>query len=377
MQGTLADIRKKLQDAAYENEEHVRFALVGRLLEKLGWDIWNPRQVYAEYVPAADEDRTKVDLALFSMRQPAVFIEVKAVGKAKTNLDETEKQLRNYNRDITAIFCVITDGAEWRFYYSKSQGRFKNKCFKVIDLLSGDLEDAKTSMLAFLSKANLDNGHAEKEAQTLLKLTQTQKVMKECLLRAKRMTQESPFPSLPDALCALVLETNGETVTRKEAEDFILAIQDSEPPEPIGYPPKPEDNGDAAQDEGAISLSPERPGSLAFTKINRGRFGTEVVNKWNLLVCIGIKLAVAKGHGIADLRKWMNAQVVEGSVTDRGFHPLRGTGLSFQYMETSRAWDSALALAKHLRCPIRVDFSWRSNESAAHPGRSGVLRWSP
>ena len=153
MQDTLVDIRKKLQDAAYENEEHVRFALVGRLLEKLGWDIWDPRQVYAEYIPAPDEDKTKVDFALFSMRRPAIFIEVKAVGKAKANLDETEKQLRNYNRDITAVFCVIADGAEWRFYYSKSQGPFKDKCFKVIDLLSDDLEDAKTSMLTFLFSA--------------------------------------------------------------------------------------------------------------------------------------------------------------------------------------------------------------------------------
>src|ERR1035437_5794467 len=46
------------------------------------------------------------------------------------DLEDTEKQLRDYNRNITALFCVITDGVSWRFYYSKSQRQFSSKCFK-------------------------------------------------------------------------------------------------------------------------------------------------------------------------------------------------------------------------------------------------------
>jgi len=58
----LAEIRKHLQEGSYRNEEHVRFSLVGRILESLDWDIWNPRQVFPEYVPVPEEDNKKIDL---------------------------------------------------------------------------------------------------------------------------------------------------------------------------------------------------------------------------------------------------------------------------------------------------------------------------
>ena len=107
MQDTLADIRAKLQSRAYTNEEHVRLSIVARVLQQLGWDIWNPGEVNTEYPPVPSEDKKKVDLALFvNSFAPSVFIEVKAVGKLqdKDALSRTEQQLRNYNRDNTAMF---------------------------------------------------------------------------------------------------------------------------------------------------------------------------------------------------------------------------------------------------------------------------------
>ncbi len=103
MKDTLADIRQMLLNGSYQNEEHVRLSLVARVLDKLGWNIWDPKEVNSEYVAVRTEDNTKVDLALFSSRNPAVFIEVKAHNKI-LDLKKTEQQLRNYNRDMTAIF---------------------------------------------------------------------------------------------------------------------------------------------------------------------------------------------------------------------------------------------------------------------------------
>jgi hypothetical protein len=45
-------------------------------------------------------------------------------------------------------------------------------------------------------------------------------------------------------------------------------------------------------------------------------------------------------------------------------------------MEANRAWENALALAKKLNCEIRVDFHWRQNDAAAHPGQAGLLHWA-
>ena len=95
----------------YQNEEHVRLSLVARLLSKLGWNIWDPEEVNCEYHACSYEDSSKVDIALFSTpRKPDIFIEVKTIGKIRSDLEKTEIQLRNYNRDNTALFSIITDG---------------------------------------------------------------------------------------------------------------------------------------------------------------------------------------------------------------------------------------------------------------------------
>ncbi len=81
-----------------------------------------------------------------------MFIEIKAIGKLDTDLVKYEVQLRDYNRNNTAPFSIITDGREWRFHYSQTGGEFSQKCFKVIDLLDDAIADSALSLYAFLSK---------------------------------------------------------------------------------------------------------------------------------------------------------------------------------------------------------------------------------
>ncbi len=82
MKDMLLDIRQKLNEGVYKNEEHVRLSLVGRVIQRLGWDLWNPREVNSEFAVLPQEDQSRVDLALFlTPHSPVVFIEVKPVGK--------------------------------------------------------------------------------------------------------------------------------------------------------------------------------------------------------------------------------------------------------------------------------------------------------
>src|SRR5437867_10735107 len=130
MKETLVDIRAKLKNGLFRNEEHVRLSLVARILKELGWDIWNPDEVNTEFCTVPTEDRTKVDIALFPKpHMPVVFIEVKPVGKLESDLLQTERQLRDYNKNNSALFCVITDGRRWRLYYALTTGEFSQKCF--------------------------------------------------------------------------------------------------------------------------------------------------------------------------------------------------------------------------------------------------------
>src|SRR5690349_11714173 len=125
MKEILSDVIKRLRNGEYKNEEHVRLSLVCRILEYLGWDIWNPREVFSEFAAIPKEDVSKIDIALFmppQLLRPAVFIEVKAVGKLAMTIQWAELQLRNYNRNNQADISILTDGQIWHFYLSSASG---------------------------------------------------------------------------------------------------------------------------------------------------------------------------------------------------------------------------------------------------------------
>lgn len=221
MNEILSDIKYKLTKNYFQNEEHVRISLVLRILFELGWDIWNPKEVNSEFKTVPNEDTSRVDIALFlsEYSPPSIFIEIKSVGKIVTDLFRIEQQLRDYNRNNTAQFSIITDGQEWRFYYSQTGGEFSQKCFKVIDIIQNDLSDVINSLTLFLSKDEILLGNSKKEAERLLKLNQKQRALEDALPRAKRMISEYPFPSLPHALVGIALKL-GFTISEEEAKEF-------------------------------------------------------------------------------------------------------------------------------------------------------------
>lgn len=217
----LLDIRQKLKDSAYSNEEHVRLSLVCRILHRLGWNLWNPQEVNSEFKVLPQEDSSRVDLALFlTPYLPEVFIEIKSVGKLTGNIGKIEHQLRDYNRNNTALFTIITDGQNWRFYYSQTGGEFSQKRFKTLDILEDDIDGLVSSFEMFLSKEKVGNGNAELEAQKYLQLSRKQRVMEDVLPEAKRLVNEPPFPTLPQAVVNLAKDA-GQTVSVEEASRFI------------------------------------------------------------------------------------------------------------------------------------------------------------
>ena len=235
MKETLADIKSKLQSGVYTNEEHVRLSLVARILQRLDWNIWDPREVNSEFVVVPHEDKTRVDLAVFlTPNLPSVFIEIKPVGHLRVRLPEIERQVRDYNRNNTSLFSLITDGREWRFYYSQTAGEFAQKLFATFDLLKDNLEDVEHKLLIFLKKSEVANGSAGREAESYLRLTQKQRAMEDCLAEARRLLNEPPFQTLPEALLALV-RARGCSVAVEDAQEFIKQVAGRKPltPAPI------------------------------------------------------------------------------------------------------------------------------------------------
>jgi hypothetical protein len=229
MRDILEDIQDKLQEGVYYIEEHVRVCIVLRILQQLGWDIWNPTEVNTEFKTVPNEDTTRVDVALFAHQySPSVFIEIKAVGKMDGDLGRIEQQLRDYNRNNTAEFSIITDGQKWRFYYSLASGEFGKKCFKHIDIAKDDVDDVTLLFQAFLAKSEILNGNAKKDATDYLALNQRQQGMEDALPKARRLSQESPYPRLPEALITIV-EQSGMHVSRHDVESFLAKASQSQP----------------------------------------------------------------------------------------------------------------------------------------------------
>ena len=66
MHEILFNIRQRLVGEEYKNEERVRLSLVARVVQALGWDIWNPTDVFTEFKATKKADNTRVDMALFT-----------------------------------------------------------------------------------------------------------------------------------------------------------------------------------------------------------------------------------------------------------------------------------------------------------------------
>ena len=276
MKDILSDIKSMLSRNLYKNEEHVRLSLVTRLMQALGWNIWDPAEVNSEFAPVPTEDQTKVDLALFLTPYiPTIFIEIKAVDKLEGNINSIERQMRDYNRNNTALFSIITDGRKWRFYFSQTGGEFSKKCFKTLDILTDSIDELERIFSIFLSKDEIQSGDAENSAKKYLELNQKQRLLEDALPKARRLILEPPYPSLPQALKDIVLRS-GHSVTLEEVATFIQSSDATRYPIEL---PKVESPTDRQESNRKDKFSPrpyqgiQKPskyGSFEFTfKVNK------------------------------------------------------------------------------------------------------------
>ena len=220
MKTTIEDIRKKLKGNEYKNKEHFRISLVARILQKLGWDLWNPNEFYPEFAAVQGKEQSKVSLALLiGENTPSAFIEIKPADKFEQNVTTYESQLPD-NKSIKTYVCtILTDGGHWRFYYSKADENILNNCFKTLNILEDDTGELVSAFETYLSKNNISNGNAQSHAkQSLLKLI-TMQAIKEVLPKARLMVHEPPYPRLPQAIIELITPKG-----IKISEDEVIKI---------------------------------------------------------------------------------------------------------------------------------------------------------
>ena len=151
-------IRSRLSNSAYVNEAAISHGIVTPILSELGWDIADPDQLVPEY----PVESGRVDFALLGLgRRPAVFIEVKAVGRAL----DGDRQLFSYAFKHGVPLCVLTDGREWSVYVPAGQGSYDDRRVYRLQLDDRDPSECERILNRYLSRDRVRNGSAFEDAQ--------------------------------------------------------------------------------------------------------------------------------------------------------------------------------------------------------------------
>jgi hypothetical protein len=151
-------IGQRLGSSAYVNEAAITHGIVMPVLTALGWDTADPQQVHPEFANA----RGRVDFALMGVGKiPAVFIEVKAVGRSL----DGDKQLFEYAFHTGVPLCVLTDGREWNFYLPSGLGTYNDRRIYRLQLDDRAPAECEAVFIRYLQRARILDRSAFSDAQ--------------------------------------------------------------------------------------------------------------------------------------------------------------------------------------------------------------------
>jgi len=154
----LRNIQQRLANNEFRSEQSISQGVVLRLLDELGWDIYNPQFV----IPEFKIESRRVDFALCTHNKPAIFIEVKQPG----NTFGADRQLFEYVFHKGVPFAIITDGNEWHFYLPGEQGDYNERRVYKLDLLVREIEESQYRFERYLSFDSVMNGTALENARS-------------------------------------------------------------------------------------------------------------------------------------------------------------------------------------------------------------------
>lgn len=154
----IVDVREKLGRGLFTSEDQVSKGVVMRLLQALGWDVFDPARVSSEF----RIKNRKVDYALqYNPFGPIVLIEVKDVGKATP---QGEEQLFDYCAKQGVPLAVLTDGQIWNFYLPAGMGSYEQRRFAVGNVLEDEAECARV-LRRYLGFEAVTSGRSHRDAQ--------------------------------------------------------------------------------------------------------------------------------------------------------------------------------------------------------------------
>ena len=130
---------------------------------------------------------------------------------------------------------------------------------------------------------------------------------------------------------------------------------------------------DASEGEATVF---ERTPGLTFTRILSAEMDGKSLGKpnWAGLLIEMAKHVKAKGFAAERLATELQIPTKAKAYEEEGYRFYPELGISVQGQSAQDAWREISRLADKHRVPVEVEFQWRENENAQHPGRVGIIR---
>ena len=217
MESLVQQLRTRIESNQYVSESAIREAVVLPVLQRLGWDIFDPTHVIRE-CPLGTR---KVDYALScSPPRREIFIEVKALGAAASG----DRQLFEYAFHEGIPFAVLTDGREWHFFLPGEQGSYDDRRVQKLDLTEREPSEVASVLQKFLSFSRVKSGEALESARADYTSISRRKTAASKLKEAWSELLGEPDELLMELVAEKAESLCGYRPAAEDVEDFLVGL---------------------------------------------------------------------------------------------------------------------------------------------------------
>ncbi|MEZ5672405.1 MAG: type I restriction enzyme HsdR N-terminal domain-containing protein [Thiotrichaceae bacterium] len=152
------------------NEAQTRQVIILRILQQLGFNIWQPFEVIAEENSSSNNYRPDF---VIKLQQDCFVIEAKALGK--TLSDSDVEQAINYVNSKGLRWAILTNGKEWKFFDNDLRGAASQRFALGFTIRQLETESAVKYFEQLLSPKVWQQSHAAELVADAIHLIKLQK----------------------------------------------------------------------------------------------------------------------------------------------------------------------------------------------------------
>lgn len=214
---TITDITSRLQQGRFPNEQSISQGIVLRLLQELGWDVYDTNIIWPEF----QTGEGRADFALcHPPSKPSVFIEVKQPGKAEDGV----RQALEYAFHTGVPFIVLTDGKTWSFYLPAEQGSYEDRRVYKLDLFERTGDEAAQVLLKYLSRIKVESGEALDSARKEYRSRNRRSIARQAIPESWSELVQKGDELLVDLVASAVESKAGVRPEDDDVADFLANL---------------------------------------------------------------------------------------------------------------------------------------------------------